>query len=138
MREWHACTKQGLRFVRQATPPLVADQALLLFDFKAPVPLFVERRRRRFNFWPFLLLFISTLGFLINGVILAFFWRCGYGMMPSPALSVQERVMFLWMVLSGAGRLVALNLGSNEVAGAGRAQAARDITKRRISSCSES
>ena len=104
------------------------------------MPAFVERQsQRRFNFWPFLLLFISTIGFLIMGGIPALFLAMRLlHVMPSPhgnpfALSVQEYRELMWMVLSGAGRLAVLNLGSNEVAGAGRPQAANDITKRRIS-----
>ena len=65
-------------------------------------------------------------------------WCSGYGMVSRVfALSGQERVMFQWMVLFAVGRLAALNLGSNEAAGAGSAQTANAITPRRVFACCE-
>jgi len=130
-------TKEGLVLFAKRGLLFFADQALLLFDVYAKVPIFVERAgRRRLNFW-LLLLCCSTIGFLINGIILAIALaqRLWHGTSPHGnafALSIQDHQMLLYMVFSGVGRLAALNLGSNDVAGAGRAQAAKDITTRRV------
>jgi predicted Ser/Thr protein kinase len=131
-------TRKGLLQFAKKSLLWFADQGLLLFDFTAWVPLFVERAgRRRLNFWPFLLLFCSSIGFLVNGGILAIdlvlrLWHVTSQHGNTFALSIQEKQMLIWMVISGVGRLAALNLGSNEVAGAGRTQAAKDITARRV------
>jgi len=128
------------RDIRAALTPkglllFAADQALLLFDFTAYVTQYVEREgRRRLNLWPLLLLFCSTIGFLVNG---GGFVRTRVWNVMSPhgsifALSMQEKQILIWMVISGVGRLAALNLGSNNVAGTGRDQAARSITARRV------
>jgi len=115
-----------------------ADQALLLFDFTAYVTLYVERAgRRRFNFWPLLLLFCSSIGFIVNGGILAVELARRLWHWTSPggnifALSIQDQQMLIWMVISGVGRLAASNLGSNNAAGTERTWAAKDITARRV------
>jgi predicted Ser/Thr protein kinase len=139
---WHGlgrmATRQGLVLLARRGLLLFTDQALLLFDFTACVPSFVEHAgRRRFNFWPFLLLACSTLGFVVNGVVLAMSlaMRLRY---PTSlhghafALTIPESQVLIYLVLSGVGRLAALNLGSNKIAGAGRTQAAKEITTRRL------
>ena len=126
------CTPNGLRLFAKRTLLWFADQFLLLFDFTASVPLRVDRAgRRRFNFWPFLLLFFSTIGFLVNFIILtiSLVQRLWHGTSPSESLLATERLMFQWMVLSAVGRLAALNMGSDEIE---RAPAAKRITRRRI------
>ena len=121
-------TRQGLRLLARKSVVSLARQCLLLFDFSAAVPAFVERAgRRSFNFWPFLLLFSSTIGFLVSGLILviSLAQRLGHAATPSGpgfALSAQEANFLIWTVLGGVGRLAALNLG----------QAAKEITARRV------
>ena len=117
-------TKQGMLSFAKRSLLWFADQCLLLFDLTATPP--------KPKFWLVLLLFCSNLGFLVNGVILAInlVQRLWHG--TSPALSMQERVMFQWMVLFAVGRLAALNLGSDRAAGGARAQTAARITRRRV------
>ena len=113
-------TKRGLLWF--------ARQGLLLFDFTATVPPFVKTPEgRRFNFWPSLLLFGSTIGFMVNSLILAFSvaQRLRHGAPPhgTPlALTAQEGNFLIWAVLGAIGRLAALNLG----------QAPKEITARRV------
>jgi len=131
-------TAKGLLLFARKSLLWFADQALLLFDFTAFVTLYVERAgRRRFNFWPFLLLACSTLGFMVNGLILALAMgqRLWQGTSPHGnilALPIHEQQLLIWMVIGGVGRLAALNLDSSNVAGTERDQAAKRITLRRI------
>ncbi len=117
-------TKQGMLSFAKRSLLWLADQCLLLFDLTATPP--------KPKFWLTLLLFCSNLGFLVNGVILTInlVQRLWHG--TSPALSMQERVMFQWMVLFAVGRLAALNLGSDRAAGGARARTAARITRQRV------
>ncbi|MGO8928286.1 MAG: protein kinase domain-containing protein, partial [Limisphaerales bacterium] len=125
-------TPKGLLLLAKKSLLWLAEQCLLLLDVFATTPSFVERAgRRRFNFWPFVLLSCSNLGFMVNGVILAISLVGRQWDGRSLALSAQERVMFQWMVAFAVGRLAALNMGANEAAGAGRAQV-RGITAWRV------
>jgi len=111
-----------------------ADQVLLLFDFTANiVPLVESEGRRRFNFWPFLLLFVSTIGFLVNVgiVVINVLQRAGRGVNPF-AFSGVEVNMLIWAGISGVGRLAALNLGGSAVAGGSRSSESRKITRQRM------
>jgi hypothetical protein len=115
-------------FGRQGLVAL-ARQCLLLFDFSAAVPAFIERAgRRKFNFWPLLLLFCSTIGFMVSGLSLCFSvaQRLLWQGTPSQAavfpLTTQQTNFLIWAVLGAVGRLAALNLG----------QASKEITRRRV------
>ncbi|MGA3267849.1 MAG: protein kinase [Verrucomicrobiota bacterium] len=113
----------------------VADQGLLLFDFTAWVPGYVEREgRRRLNFWPSLLLFCSTIGFMVNGGIVAIntIRRAFQGANPF-AFPMLEVNMLIWAVIFAAGRLAALNLGSYGVASGERSQNQKNINRQRLS-----
>ena len=129
----HLFTRQGLISFARRSLFWFANQALLLFDLFATVPAFAEHaKRRRFNFWPLVLLFCSNLGFIVNGVILAIslvqrLWHAG-----SPALSAQERVILQWLVLFAVGRLAALNMGSSDATRAGNPDTANRIPLRRV------
>jgi len=120
----------------------VADQGLLLFDFTAGVAPFVEHSgRRRFNFWPFWLLSCSTLGFLTT--VMIFTLNMILELLPGGQaqgtvfpLSSEERQWLMWMIISGVGRLAALNLGSNAVAGAERVPTARNLMAGRAATVS--
>ena len=112
-----------------------ADQMLLLFDFTANIVPLVERDgRRRFNFWPFLLLFCSSIGFMVNGgiVVINVLQRAGRGANPF-TFPVYEVNMLLWAGIFAVGRLAALNLGGSPVAGGSRSAEAKKITRRRMS-----
>ena len=121
-------TGQGLLSLAKRGLGWLASQCLLLFDFTATLPPFVEQAgRRRFNFWPHMLLFCSTIGFLVSGLILAFsvaqrVWHGCFRTETALSLSTQEGNFLIWAVIGGVGRLAALNLG----------QAAKDITARRV------
>ena len=116
----------------------VADQGLLLFDFTASVePWVVQAGRRRFNFWPFLLLSCSTIGFAMSVPVLIiniFQELSPEGRSPGTIfpLSSEDRQWLIWMIISGIGRLAALNLGSPASAGAERVPAARSLTAGRV------
>ena len=132
-RDLAALTQRG--FVSFAKTCLLglADQALLLFDFTATVTPFTERGgRRRFNFWPSLLLFSSSIGFLVNIGILAIslVQRCWHGQ--SLSLMAHEQQMLIWAVIAGVGRLAALNLGAGETPDGERTPVPRGITARRL------
>ncbi|HTX22223.1 MAG TPA: protein kinase [Candidatus Aquilonibacter sp.] len=112
----------------------LADQALLLFDFTAGiVPLVKRDGRRRFNFWPFVLLFFSTIGFLANGcsVVIDLLRRAAHGANPF-AFSGIEKNMLIWAGICAIGRLAALNLGGSEEAGGSRSPEVRKITGPRL------
>jgi uncharacterized protein (TIGR03067 family) len=126
-------TRQGLISFAKRSSLWLAGQVLLLFDLFETTPTFVEREgRRRFNFWPFALLFCSNIGFMVNGLIFAtsLVGRLRHG--GSSALTGEERVMFQWMVLFAVGRLAALNLGCKVAAGAGSTQSPLAITPWRV------
>ena len=103
-------------------------RCLLLFDGSAAVPGMVERGgRRRFNFWPLLLLFCSTIGFGVSSfcLIMSVMQRLYHGAPLQGSvfpLTTQETNFLIWAVIGGVGRLAALNLG----------QAAKEITRRRV------
>jgi len=112
----------------------LADQVLLLFDFTANIVPLVERDgRRRFNFWPFILLFFSTIGFMVNGliVVMSMVRRTSHGADPF-ALTMQEVNMLIWGGICGLGRLAALNLGGSPVASGSRSSESRKITRQRM------
>ena len=113
----------------------LADQALLLFDFTATiVPLVKRDGRRRFNFWPFLLLFCSSIGFIVNGLTLAISMvqRASHGANPF-TFTIQEMNLLIWAGISAVGRLAALNLGGSAVADGSRSSEAQKITRQRVS-----
>jgi serine/threonine protein kinase len=115
-----------------------ADQILLLFDFTAYVVPYVERDgQRRFNLWPFLLLFCSSIGFLCYGGNLGIelvqkFWHTKSASENLFTLSPQEQSMLIWTVIGAVGRLAALNLGSNNAKGTARGPADQRITAQRL------
>jgi serine/threonine protein kinase/tetratricopeptide (TPR) repeat protein len=119
-------TKEGLLSFAKQKMIWFANQVLLFLDLTA--------KPQRFSFWLFLLLFCSNIGFLVSGENLAFALarRLLHGASHAFALSAQEHQTLLWMLYCGVGRLAALNLGSKDVAGNRRAQAAQDITTRRV------
>jgi serine/threonine protein kinase len=101
----------------------LAQQLLLLFDLSATPPTFLEREgRRRFNFWPFLLLFCSSIGFCVPSltVAISIAQRLSAGM--PAALTSLETNLLMWAGLGAVGRLAALNLG----------QAPKQITRGRV------
>jgi len=116
----------------------VADQGLLLFDFNASVEFWVvQAGRRRFNFWPLLLLSCSTIGFATTVPILFLnivqeLSQGGQSHGTIFPLSSEDRQWLMWMIISGIGRLAALNLGSNAVAGTGHVPAARSLMAERV------
>ena len=115
-----------------------ADQILLLFDFTAYVVPYVERDgQRRFNIWPFLLLFCSSIGFLCYGLNLGIelvqqFWHTKPASENLFGFSPQEQSMLIWTVIGAVGRLAALNLGSNNLKGTARGPADQRITAKRL------
>jgi tRNA A-37 threonylcarbamoyl transferase component Bud32 len=126
-------TRPGLLSFAQRTFLWFVNQALLLFDLFAPWQVFADRSgRRRFSLWLFLLMFSSTIGFLVYGELLAINLAQGLWHPTPPALALQEWQMFQLMVLFAVARLAGLNLGLKEVAGAGGAQSAIAITPRRL------
>ena len=113
----------------------LADQALLLFDFTANiVPLVECEGWRRFNFWPFFLLFCSSIGFMVNGgiVVINVLQRAWHGANPF-AFTILEVNMLMWAGIFAVGRLAALNLGGSAVAGGSRSSEAQKITRQRMS-----
>ncbi|TAK97595.1 MAG: DUF4019 domain-containing protein, partial [Verrucomicrobia bacterium] len=112
----------------------IADQILLLFDFTAYVPAYVVRgERKRLNFWPAFLLFCSTIGFMVNGliVVINMVQRSWHGASPF-ACSMQEVNMLIWATIFAVGRLAALNLGAQHTADGGRTPEAQTISKQRL------
>jgi len=109
-----------------------------LFDFTAYVVPYVERDgQRRFNIWPLLLLFCSTIGFLCYGLNLGIelvqrFWHAKSASENLFTLTLQEQQMLIWTVIGAVGRLAALNLGSNNVKGTERGPADQRITAQRL------
>jgi hypothetical protein len=112
-------TRQGMLSFAKRSLLWFTKQGLLLFDLTA--------KPSQLKFWPVLLLASSNIGFLVNGGVLAAGLAQRLWHAKPPALSMQERMMFEWMVLFAVGRLAALNLGADGVAEAGLG-----ITKRRV------
>jgi serine/threonine protein kinase len=132
-RDISALTQRGFASFVKTCLFWLADQALLLFDCTATVTPFSERGgRRRFNFWPFALLFFSTIGFGVNAVILAInlMQRLWHGQ--PLGLTMQEQNMLIGAVIAGVGRLAALNLGAGETPDGERTPVPRAITARRV------
>ena len=139
--EVKTCVETIVNSRSAGVPPAKPDGARspmnILFDFTANLPLSVKREGQRRLYWPGLLLFCSTIGLVVNGVILTIglaLWLLNVTLPHGKTFANPGDVwsMFLWMAACAAMRLAALKLGSNELAGAGRVQAARGITTRKV------
>ena len=104
----------------QSLPPAAAQADLHFFDFTIGMPQFIQRDGRQRPYWPGILLFGSTIGFVVCGLNLAIaltIWllnlRLPHG---NTFINLGELWLWiLWLAFCAVGRLAALSLGADKV-----------------------